>query len=84
MSTAPGRQPGARAGQAAGEGQRRGRTMREELAEHEGVVGLGVVLRQAHVLVHVERDDVFEPTRAALDSSPHGVERRALTRACPP
>ena len=34
--------------------------VREELAEHEGVVRLGVVLGQLDVLVHVERDDMFE------------------------
>ena len=37
-----------------------GRTVREELAEHEGVVGLGVVLRELDVLVHVEGNDMFE------------------------
>ena len=37
--------------------------VREELAEHEGVVRLGVVLGQADVLVHVERDDIREPAR---------------------
>ena len=40
----------------------RGRTVGEEFAEHEGVVGLGVVLRQVHVLVHVERDHMLEST----------------------
>ncbi len=34
--------------------------MREELAEHERVVGLGVIAGQAHVLVHVERDHILE------------------------
>ena len=34
--------------------------MREELAEHEGVVGLGVVLREPDVLVHVEGYDMTE------------------------
>lgn len=34
--------------------------MREELAEHECVVRLGVVAWEADVLVHVERDDMFE------------------------
>ena len=37
--------------------------MREEFAEHEGVVGLGVVFREPDVLVHVECDDVFESDR---------------------
>ena len=37
--------------------------MREEFAEHEGVVGLGVVLREADVLVHVERHNILEPAR---------------------
>ena len=36
------------------------RTVREELAEHEGVVGLGVVLGKMDVFVHVEGDDVLE------------------------
>ena len=39
----------------------KGRTVREELAEHEGVVGFGVFLGQPDVLVHVEGDDVLEP-----------------------
>lgn len=34
--------------------------MGEELAEHEGVVGLGVILGQTNVLVHVEGDDMLE------------------------
>jgi hypothetical protein len=34
--------------------------MREEVLPHEGVVGFGVVARDADVLVHVERDDMFE------------------------
>ena len=34
--------------------------MREEFTEHEGVVGLGVVLRESDVLIHVERDDILE------------------------
>lgn len=34
--------------------------MRKELAEHKGVVGLGVVPREAHILVHVERNDMLE------------------------
>ena len=34
--------------------------MRKELAEHEGVVGLGVVSWEADVLVHVEGDDMLE------------------------
>lgn len=37
--------------------------MREEFAEHEGVVGLGVVFREPDVLVHVECDDILETTR---------------------
>ena len=41
--------------------------MGEELAEHEGVVGLGVVLGQVDVLVHVEGDDVLEGELAGLD-----------------
>ncbi len=32
----------------------------EEVAEHEGVVGFGVVLGEADVFVHVEGYDVFE------------------------
>ena len=38
--------------------------MREEFTEHKGVVGLGVVLREADVLVHVERDNILEPAPA--------------------
>lgn len=34
--------------------------MREKLAEHESVVGLGVVSWQTNILVHVEGDDMFE------------------------
>lgn len=34
--------------------------MREELAEHEGMVGLRVVLRQPDIFVHVKGDDMFE------------------------
>lgn len=34
--------------------------MRKELAEHEGVIGLGVVSWEADILVHVECDDMFE------------------------
>jgi hypothetical protein len=34
--------------------------MGEEFAEHEGVVGLLVVLWQAYILVHVECDDMLE------------------------
>ena len=40
--------------------QMRTRTVREELAEHEGVVGLGVVLGEPDVLVHVEGHDMLE------------------------
>ena len=36
------------------------RTVREEFAEHEGVVGLGVVFGELDVLVHVERHDMLE------------------------
>ena len=43
--------------------------MREELAEHEGVVGLGVVLRELRVLVHVERDDILESERSRQSRS---------------
>ena len=32
----------------------------EEVLPHEGVVGLGVVTRNADVFIHVEGDDVFE------------------------
>ena len=46
------------------------RTVREELAEHEGVVGLGVVLGQRDVLVHVEGHDMFEPARRVALASP--------------
>ena len=59
----------------------RERTVREELAEHEGVVGLGVVLGQADVLVHVEGDDVLEaaPRRAGsavVHLAPHSPLKR--------
>ena len=53
----------------------RGRTVGEELAEHEGVVRLGVVLREPDVLVHVERDDVCEAggeKRSAAGDVPRG------------
>lgn len=32
----------------------------EEVLPHEGVVRLGVIAGDAHVLVHVERDDIFK------------------------
>ena len=41
-------------------------TVREELAEHEGVVGLGVLPGNANILVHVECDDIFEADLALL------------------
>lgn len=34
--------------------------MGKELAEHEGVIGLGVVSWEADILIHVEGDDMFE------------------------
>ena len=43
--------------------------MGEELAEHEGVVGLGVLLGEADVLVHVEGDDMLEGELALLDEA---------------
>ena len=36
------------------------RTVRKELAEHEGVIRLGVVSWETDVLVHVEGNDMFE------------------------
>ena len=42
------------------------RTVREELAEHEGVVGLGVVLRELDVLVHVEGHDMLEASDGSM------------------
>ena len=50
--------------------------MREELAEHEGVVGLGVVLRKGDVLVHVEGDDMLEGEFACLDKLDKVLVRR--------
>ena len=47
----------------------RRRTVGEELAEHEGVVGLGVVLGQRDVLVHVEGHDIFEAARPSTEVS---------------
>ena len=40
--------------------RRRGHTVREEFAEHEGVVGFGVVFGKSDVFVHVECHDMFE------------------------
>lgn len=37
-----------------------GRTVGEEFAEHEGMIGFGVVFWQADVFVHVKCDDMFE------------------------
>ena len=37
-----------------------GRTVREEFAEHECVVGFGVVFGKSDVLIHVECHDMFE------------------------
>lgn len=50
--------------------------MREELAEHESVVGLGVVLGEADVLVHVEGDDMLEGELAGLDERDEVLVRR--------
>jgi hypothetical protein len=41
--------------------------MVEEVAVHEGVVALGMVHGKAHVLVHVEGNDVLEGHFAGLD-----------------
>ena len=40
-----------------------GRTVREEFAEHECVVGFGVVFGKSDVLIHVECHDMFESDR---------------------
>lgn len=37
--------------------------MGKELAEHEGVVGLGVLAGDTNVLIHVESDYVLEAGR---------------------
>lgn len=37
------------------------RTMRKELAEHEGMIRLGMVCSKSDVFIHIERHDVFEP-----------------------
>lgn len=34
--------------------------LREEFTEHKGVVGLGMVLGEVNILVHIERDDIFK------------------------
>jgi len=36
-------------------------TMREEFAEHEGMVRFWMVARKPNIFVHVECDDVLEP-----------------------
>ena len=56
--------------------------MGEELAEHEGVVGLGVVLGQADVLGHVEGDDMLEGELAGLDKLHEVLVRRDGRGAC--
>lgn len=43
--------------------------MRKELPEHERMVGLGVVPRQADILVHVERDDMLEAANYVIDAA---------------
>ena len=44
--------------------------MGEELAEHEGVVGLGMVLWQTNILVHVEGHDMLKSERNIQISVP--------------
>ena len=41
--------------------------MREEFAEHECVVGFGVVFGKSDVLIHVECHDMFESNRRMGD-----------------
>lgn len=38
-------------------------TVREKLAEHEGMVGLGMILRETDVFVHIESNNILEPAR---------------------
>ena len=50
----------------------------EQVLVHEGVVALGMLLGQAHVLVHVEGDDVLERHFTGLDHAGQfgiGVQR---------
>ena len=58
--------------------------MREEFAEHEGVVGLGVVLGKTDVFVHVEGHDVFESEWERQLPRTGERERERLTRAFHP
>lgn len=51
----------------------------EEVVPHERVVALGVILGQAHIFVHVERDDVAERYFAGLVAADQllvGLQRR--------
>ena len=59
--------------------------MREEFAEHECVVGFGVVFGKSDVFVHVECDDVLEaekPCMLACERRGRMIEER--TRASHP
>lgn len=35
--------------------------MREEFAEHEGVIGFGVIARESYIFVHIEGYNILEP-----------------------
>lgn len=58
------------------------RTVRKELAEHKGVIGLGVVSWKADIFVHVEGDHMFEAGTWCHLQRMEVNERR--TRAFPP
>ena len=59
--------------------------MGEELAEHEGVVGLGVVLWELDVLVHVKRDDMLEAKRFSIIRSDFHAQKTSIhTKAFAP
>lgn len=55
------------------------RTVREEVLEHEGVVGLWVVLGKPDVFIHVEGDDVLEAGRTRSASTHSSTIIRTTT-----
>lgn len=60
--------------------ERSRRTVGEELAEHEGVVGLWVVFWELDVLVHVKGHNMLEPGKVSVSCAMRKVWSRR-TRA---
>lgn len=56
--------------------------MTEKFAEHEGVVGFGMVAMYTNVFVHVKCDNVSESAKMKVqkccDSSPHFLKRTTV------